>query len=94
MYHFIERSYIVGLCCISGIDRPDSPEKFPNYTFGVVHNKARSYFIHAENDEEKLEWVQMFQLCCACVKGIVCVFFISRLNMSRLTLYPLLSFRI
>jgi hypothetical protein len=54
---------------VLGIDQQDSPEKFPNHTFGVVHDKARSYFIHADSDEEKLEWVQMFQLCCVCIKG-------------------------
>lgn len=57
------------LTAMLGADRPDTPETFPNHTFGVVHDKARSYFITAENEQEKLEWVQMFQLCCACVKG-------------------------
>ena len=52
-----------------GTDQQDSQEKFPNHTFGVVHDKARCYFIHAENDEEKLEWVKMLQLCCDTVKG-------------------------
>ncbi|XP_028394823.1 niban-like protein 1 [Dendronephthya gigantea] len=52
-----------------GVDQQDSPEKFPNHTFGVVHDASRSYYIHAESEEEKMEWVQMFQLCCACVKG-------------------------
>ena len=52
-----------------GIEQVGSVETFPDHSFGVVHDKARSYFIYADNDEEKLDWMQMFQLCCTCVKG-------------------------
>ncbi|CAB4029577.1 Hypothetical predicted protein, partial [Paramuricea clavata] len=57
------------LAAMLGVAHQDSPEKFPKHIFGVVHEKLRSYFIHADSDEEKLEWVEMFRLCCACVKG-------------------------
>ena len=67
---FSESSKVV--CNVLGIDQPDSTETFPNHTFGVVHEKSRSYFIYADSDKEKVEWMQMFQLCCDCIKGTGC----------------------
>lgn len=63
-----------------GVDQQETPEKFPEHTFGIVHDKARSYFIKAENEEEKLEWVKVFQLCRACIKGTKTQESISNIN--------------
>ncbi|XP_046845477.1 protein Niban 2-like [Xenia sp. Carnegie-2017] len=48
----------------------DVTEKFPDHSFGVVHDKLRNFFIYAESEEEKSEWMDMFDLCCASVKGL------------------------
>eukprot|EP00118_Oscarella_pearsei_P014449 m.123643 g.123643 ORF g.123643 m.123643 type:complete len:556 (+) comp37828_c1_seq2:1166-2833(+) len=38
--------------------------KYPNFTFEIHHSRRRCYFIHAESEEEKDEWVKVFRQCC------------------------------
>ncbi|XP_065830133.1 PH domain-containing protein DDB_G0267786-like [Oscarella lobularis] len=49
-----------------GIDASDIPAipKYPNFAFEIHHHRRRCYFIHAEKEEEKDEWVKVFKQCC------------------------------
>ncbi|EDO47211.1 predicted protein [Nematostella vectensis] len=55
----------------SGVDESElpKPDSYPPHTFEVAHERRRPYYITAENEEEKKEWIQMFELCCMNSKG-------------------------
>lgn len=46
-----------------------APEKLPEHTFEVGHDRRRSYLITAENEEDKQAWVETFKVCCRKAKG-------------------------
>ena len=48
-----------------------APEKLPEHTFEVGHDRRRSYLITAENEEDKQAWVETFKICCRKAKGKV-----------------------
>ena len=56
-----------------GVDENEvgAPEKLPEHTFEVGHDRRRSYLITAENEEDKQAWVETFKVCCRKAKGKV-----------------------
>eukprot|EP00052_Salpingoeca_macrocollata_P016080 m.128884 g.128884 ORF g.128884 m.128884 type:complete len:564 (+) comp19914_c0_seq1:86-1777(+) len=46
------------------------PKSYPEFTFGVTHERRRGYFIQAENKAEMDEWVAMFKTCCRKAEGL------------------------
>ena len=54
-----------------GVDENEvgAPEKLPEHTFEVGHDRRRSYLITAENEEDKQAWVETFKVCCRKAKG-------------------------
>lgn len=47
------------------------PKQYPEFTFGVMHDRRRNYFITAENEESFQSWVDMFKLCCRRAEGLI-----------------------
>ena len=61
-----------------GVDENEvgAPEKLPEHTFEVGHDRRRSYLITAENEEDKQAWVETFKVCCRKAKGkVYCINF-------------------
>ena len=56
-----------------GVDEKEvgAPEKLPEHTFEVGHDRRRSYLITAENEEDKQTWVETFKTCCRKANGKV-----------------------
>lgn len=56
-----------------GVDEKEvgAPEKLPEHTFEVGHDRRRSYLITAENEEDKQAWVETFKTCCRKANGKV-----------------------
>ena len=52
--------------CLPGVDEKEvgAPEKLPEHTFEVGHSRRRSYLITAENEQDKMSWVEAFKVCC------------------------------
>ena len=44
-------------------------EKLPEHTFEVGHPRRRSYLITAETEDEKVDWVETFKVCCRKANG-------------------------
>lgn len=60
-----------------GVDENEvgAPEKLPEHTFEVGHDRRRSYLITAENEEDKQAWVETFKVCCRKAKGkVYCIY--------------------
>lgn len=38
--------------------------KYPEHTFELYHDRRRPYYITADNDEEKQEWMKVMKVCC------------------------------
>lgn len=47
-------------------------EKLPEHTFEVGHSRRRSYLITAETEDEKVDWVETFKVCCRKADGKMC----------------------
>ena len=62
---------VVIYCHIVGVSENDvpKPEKLPDHTFEIHHDRRRSFFIRATSREEKDTWVEMFKSCCHRSKG-------------------------
>ncbi|XP_073242754.1 PH domain-containing protein DDB_G0267786-like [Porites lutea] len=60
------------LAKMMGVDENEvgAPEKLPEHTFEVGHDRRRSYLITAENEEDKQAWVETFKICCRKAKGL------------------------
>jgi len=55
-----------------GIDVNDipKPKEYPPLVFEVHHYRRRCWFIQAENDQEKKDWIEMFETCCRRAWGL------------------------
>jgi len=46
------------------------PKQYPPLTFEVHHYRRRCWFIQAENEEDKKQWVDAFETCCRRAWGL------------------------
>lgn len=55
----------------TGVDEKDMsmPDKYPEHTFELGHDSRRPYYITAENEDEKKEWLEVMKICCRKFKG-------------------------
>ncbi|KXJ29525.1 PH domain-containing protein [Exaiptasia diaphana] len=55
-----------------GADENDvpAPVKYPEHTFELYHDRRRPYYITADNDEEKKEWIKVIKDCCYRCNGL------------------------
>jgi len=63
---------LTALCEKMGVDISEvpKPKEYPPLTFEVHHYRRRCWFIQAENEEEKKQWVDMFETCCRRAWGL------------------------
>ncbi|KAK2555553.1 PH domain-containing protein [Acropora cervicornis] len=63
---------IKNLAKLLGVDENEigGMEKLPEHTFEVGHSRRRSYLITAETEEEKVDWVETFKVCCRKADGL------------------------
>ncbi|XP_029214232.2 PH domain-containing protein DDB_G0267786-like [Acropora millepora] len=63
---------IKNLAKLLGVDENEigGMEKLPEHTFEVGHSRRRSYLITAETEDEKVDWVETFKVCCRKADGL------------------------
>eukprot|EP01132_Coremiostelium_polycephalum_P007399 gene7399-9094_t len=45
------------------------PKEYPPFTIELYHSSRRCYYIQAACEEEYIEWIEMFKVCCQKAKG-------------------------
>lgn len=63
--------HIIAECPLAGIDEKELPlpNKYPEHTLELMHQRRRAYYITAADEDDKKEWVEMFQTCCRKATG-------------------------